>query len=280
MASRVCASFGVLCVSLFILTWWINSTFLDPARFRTAIESTLASPQLTAPFADSLEKSLAQQMPPGVASPEQLSGAVNQVLQDPAFTATVADVVSSYVAAATTDAPREQPALSLQEFRPALVQALAAVSPEAAASVPEELGSAQLPAIADVPSFAEEASTVRTAPWFLLVAAALLFVLAMVASADRPRTLRRIGIGLLLTSALPLALRFAGPTVVRVLVPSTDAAMRAMLANVTGDLMIDWVRAALWVTAAGVLTTGFAVLWIRRANATAQPGPTAPFGVR
>lgn len=271
IATGLLVALGILCVSLFIVAWWISQTFLNTARFQAAIESTLASPQITAPFAASFEDSLAARLPAGSATATQLTEAVDTTLRDPAFQAKAASVTAAYLEAATTAGPHTQPTLSLQEFRPSLERALADVAPQAAAGLPADLGSVTLPPIADVPSVAEPASLARAAPPYLLGIGISLLALAMVVTVDRPRTMRRIGIRLLVISLLPLALRLLTPWLIPLLVPAADGAIRPFVATATSDLLVDWIRAALWVAAAGIVVTGASLLWLRRTAQAATP---------
>lgn len=256
---------ATIAVALAIVAWfgavfvWTTANRVTTASGFTGVTTeTLQSPDGTASataallaavdrFADATGYDLT------ASSREQISDGISEAISGADFPGLMGPAIER--AREAYDAAPDGPiTIDFAPLRPLAVAKVQQVRPDLVKAIPPDADLTVTVEKQDVPgvvsTIAGASDTLSWLPLWLLLGAALLGVIAVVASGNRPRMLRILGIASLVIAIVPIVLRLAVPPAVSSLV---DAGHGALVSTATTAVLGHWWISLIACVALGVV---------------------------
>jgi hypothetical protein len=261
VTAAVAAGLAIIAWFAAIFVWTTTARVTSPSGFASVAAQTIQSPEgaqaTTEALLDSVTSYAASKgydLTPSAL--EQIGTQITAVIEDAQFPEIVGPALQD-ARRAYEAAPDGPITIDLSALRPIAVAKVQQVNPALVKAIPPDADLTVTVQKGDVPpaasTVAGAAGTLMWLPLWLALGAALLGVLAMWASGDRPRMMRVLGIGSLVIAVVPLVLFLAVPPITS---SFAQAGTPSDLASVGASAILGhW-----WISLIACLVIGVALL--------------------
>ncbi len=255
-------SIGLVAVAVAQMSWWVEQTFIDEAGFSDVARTVLENKSVQSALADGITNRVdTGQVPPHLRP--RIESAAKTVVASPAFVdAATAALVAAHRELLDGDNVVSA-SVALAPFRDQLQAAASSTDPALGGVIPPpgRLGDLAIALPPEFPDLARQASLIRSVAVWSLVVAIVGLAGAVAVSTRRPRTLVRIGIGLIAAVIIPIVLRFVVPSFAVNAAP--DAEVQELAKALVGALFATYIRNAVIVAVIGAIAIVVGILWSR-----------------
>ncbi len=229
IAAHFLVILGVTAASVANITWWVSHSLLDAQEFSRTASDLLEVQEVQEVLASEIVQKIGiGNNPENSASlTSQAEAAIRPILASEVFSRqleiTLEEMHRSLLGNSSQTGDTTSPSVSLIPVHQEIQTALENLDPRLAEAAKNIVNfpALVLPGEDPLRIFSRAADIVRTAPPISLFIAVTAFFTALCITTNRPRVLRGIGLGLLLTVFIPLTLRFLLPFLVTQAAPNT-----------------------------------------------------------